>query len=168
MRGYRVRCFCTRHVFSRQDQIPRREIFASEPPSLGKSEIPVSNIAAWEQAKRRGNVLRNWVTDFLAAKPLQSPDRIADAMNSAAIDGLWVTIEPDDVMSFEISCLISLTPRSNAETRLLTGVIASSLEKVARKPGKSHASTSKIQSASQLNWLRRLKSPFRNSPRRAQ
>ena len=66
------------------------------PPALGKFEIPVSKIAAWEQAERKGNVLRNWVTDFLATRPLQAPDRIAEAMKFAAIDGLWATIEPDN------------------------------------------------------------------------
>jgi hypothetical protein len=66
------------------------------PPALGKFEIPVSNIASWEQASRKGNVLRNWVTDSLATRPLQSPERIADAMKLAAIDGLWATIEPDN------------------------------------------------------------------------
>ncbi len=66
------------------------------PPTLAKFEIAISNIASWEKAERKGNVLRNWVTEYLATKPLQSPEKIADALKLAAIESLWATIEPDN------------------------------------------------------------------------
>lgn len=66
------------------------------PPALAKLEIQISSISAWDGAKRKGNVLRNWVTDHLATKPLQSPERIAESLKLAGIDGIWATIEPDN------------------------------------------------------------------------
>jgi hypothetical protein len=58
------------------------------PPALAKFEIPVANVASWDKADRKGNVLRNWVTDYLSTRPLQSPDRIAEALKLAVIAGL--------------------------------------------------------------------------------
>lgn len=66
------------------------------PPALAKFEIPVSNIASWDKADRKGNVLRNWVSAHLSTRPLQSPDRIAEALKLAGIDGVWARIEPDN------------------------------------------------------------------------
>lgn len=66
------------------------------PPALAKFDISVSSITAWEAAERKGNVLRNWVTQDLATKPLQAPDRIADALKLAGIEGVWARIEPNN------------------------------------------------------------------------
>jgi hypothetical protein len=65
------------------------------PPALAKFEVAVARIASWDKATRKGNVLRNWVTKDLGTKPLQSPERIAEALKLAGIDGIWATIEPD-------------------------------------------------------------------------
>jgi restriction system protein len=65
------------------------------PPALGKFEIEIKELTAWDSATRKGNVLRNWVTDYLSTRPLQSRTAIADAMKMAGIDALWDTIEPD-------------------------------------------------------------------------
>ena len=50
----------------------------------------------WEKAARKGNVLRNWVTEHYSIRPLQSPSAIADAMKIADIHSLWDTIDPND------------------------------------------------------------------------
>lgn len=42
-------------------------------------------------------MLRNWVTDYLSVRPLQSPLAIAEALKLAGIDDLWARIEPNSV-----------------------------------------------------------------------
>lgn len=64
------------------------------PPQLAKFEIPIRELTTWEEAQRKGNVLRNWVTDYLGVRPLQSPSAIADALKLAGIENLWDRIEP--------------------------------------------------------------------------
>jgi len=66
------------------------------PPALAKHEICVKDVVAWDKASRKGNVLRNWVTNFLGTKPLQRVDTIADALKLAGIDAVWATIEPNN------------------------------------------------------------------------
>jgi len=65
------------------------------PPTLASFEIPLKELTAWDQSRRKGNVLRNWVTSYLATRPLQSPTAIVDALKLAGINSLWDTIEPD-------------------------------------------------------------------------
>ena len=65
------------------------------PPALARFEVPVQHLSSWEKAIRKGNVLRNWVVEFLATRPLQSPQSIADALKLAGIDAVWNTIEPN-------------------------------------------------------------------------
>lgn len=66
------------------------------PKALAKFEIRISDISTWERAERKGNVLRNWVTDHFSTKPLQSPQRIAEALKFAGIEDVWREIEKDD------------------------------------------------------------------------
>jgi hypothetical protein len=65
------------------------------PPQLANFQIPISELTSWEEAQRKGNVLRNWVTDHLSVRPLQSPSAIADALKLAGIESLWDRIEPN-------------------------------------------------------------------------
>lgn len=65
------------------------------PPAMAKFQIPVSDLTTWEKANRKGNVLRNWVTEHYSVRPLQSPNAIADALKIAEIHSLWDTIDPD-------------------------------------------------------------------------
>jgi hypothetical protein len=67
----------------------------SLPPALAKMPIRIGELTRWENAKRKGNVLRNWVTEDLSVKPLQSPNAIADALKLCGIDSLWNTVEPN-------------------------------------------------------------------------
>jgi RiboL-PSP-HEPN len=80
------------------------------PPALGKFEIPLSELAAWDGATRKGNVIRNWVTDSLSTVPLQKQSAIADALRLADITDLWNKVEPDNAMRValldELSSLI--------------------------------------------------------------
>jgi hypothetical protein len=66
------------------------------PPSLARFEIPLDQLPKWDKATRKGNVLRNWVVEYLSTKPLQSPSVIADQLKLAGIDSLWNTIEPNN------------------------------------------------------------------------
>jgi RiboL-PSP-HEPN len=65
------------------------------PVQLANFEIPIRELTAWDEAQRKGNVLRNWVTDHLSVTPLQSPSAIADALKLAGIESLWDRIEPN-------------------------------------------------------------------------
>jgi hypothetical protein len=66
------------------------------PVQLAKLEIPISELTKWDQAKRKGNVLRNWVVKYFSARPLQSPQVIAEALKLVGIDNFWKRIAPDD------------------------------------------------------------------------
>ena len=65
------------------------------PPALAKFQISVQDLISWDQATRKGNVLRNWVVEDLSTRPLQSPYIIAETLKLANINSLWDTIEPD-------------------------------------------------------------------------
>lgn len=84
------------------------------PPALAAFEIPVRSLSDWEDAARKGNVLRNWVTDHLSVRPLQQPDKIADAMKLAGYEALWDRIEPkkEDKKKL-LEALRELTARRN-------------------------------------------------------
>lgn len=80
------------------------------PPALAKFQIEIGELSAWKTAIRTGNVLRNWVVNYLSTRPLQSPDAIADALKLANIQSLWNTIEPNqsdrDAMLAKLNALI--------------------------------------------------------------
>ncbi len=65
------------------------------PPAMAMFEIPLRELSKWEDATRKGNVLRDWLTTHYASRPLQRKDDIATAMKSVGIADLWATIEPD-------------------------------------------------------------------------
>lgn len=65
------------------------------PPALARFEIPIGDLTKWDGAERKGNVLRNWITDSLAVRPLQRREAIADALKLAGVNDLWSTIEPN-------------------------------------------------------------------------
>src|SRR3990172_8855532 len=49
---------------------------ANLPKQLGNLKIQLSELENWQEAKRKGNVLRKWVTEYLAVQTLQSPQAI--------------------------------------------------------------------------------------------
>lgn len=65
------------------------------PPQLASFPIPIRELVTWDEAQRKGNVLRNWVAEHLSVRPLQSPTAIADAMKLAGYESLWDRIEPN-------------------------------------------------------------------------
>jgi hypothetical protein len=68
----------------------------SKPPKqLANLKIPFSEITKWNKAKRKGNVVRRWVEEHLAIRPLQSPNAIAEALKFGDIHDFWNTIEPN-------------------------------------------------------------------------
>lgn len=84
------------------------------PPALARFEIPVGDLTKWESAERKGNVLRNWVTEALSVRPLQKRDAIAEALKLAGILDLWPTIEPNKTRRDEmLSRLDALVRRRN-------------------------------------------------------
>ncbi len=68
---------------------------SSMPPALAKFQIPIRDMSKWEGATRKGNVLRNWIDEYLSTKPLQSRSAIIDALKLAGIEAFWDTIVPD-------------------------------------------------------------------------
>lgn len=65
------------------------------PPKLARFQIPIAEMGKWDKAKRKGNVIRNWLTDHYATRPLQRKQDIADALKLVGIEDLWATIEPN-------------------------------------------------------------------------
>lgn len=65
------------------------------PPAMAMFNIPLRELTVWEKAKRKGNVLRNWLVDHFSTIPLQKRDVIKDALRLVGIDDLWGTIEPN-------------------------------------------------------------------------
>ena len=65
------------------------------PPALAKFEIPLGDLTKWEEADRKGNVIRNWLTEHFSTIPLQRKDDITNALKIVGIDSVWATIEPD-------------------------------------------------------------------------
>ena len=64
------------------------------PPSLAKFEIPLVDLTKWDEAKRKGNVIRNWLVEHFSTIPLQRQEAISNALKMVGIDSLWATIEP--------------------------------------------------------------------------
>ena len=62
---------------------------------LGTWMVGFVTTSNWDSADRKGNVLRNWVVEYLSTKPLQSQQAITEALKLAGIDGLWDQIEPN-------------------------------------------------------------------------
>jgi hypothetical protein len=46
------------------------------PLQLANFEIPIRELTTWEEAQRKGNVLRNWVTDYLGVRPRNRPRQL--------------------------------------------------------------------------------------------
>jgi hypothetical protein len=65
------------------------------PPALAKFEVPLSGLTKWDGAQRKGNVIRNWLVDYLSTRPLQRKDDIGNALKLVGIDAIWATIEPN-------------------------------------------------------------------------
>lgn len=65
------------------------------PEPLAKFQIPLRELAKWESARRKRNVLRNWVTGHLSTRPLQRQEDISSALKLVGIDSVWAKIEPD-------------------------------------------------------------------------
>ena len=76
----------------------REDTFAVDhlPQQLRNLTISLSDLVRWEEARRKGNMVRNWATEHLAVRPLQSPGAIADALKLAGIEDFWRRIEPSE------------------------------------------------------------------------
>jgi hypothetical protein len=65
------------------------------PPAMASFTVPLKELSKWEDATRKGNVLRGWLTSYYSTRPLQRRDDIANALKVVGISDLWATIEPD-------------------------------------------------------------------------
>jgi len=65
------------------------------PPALAKFEVPIGDLTKWDDAERKGNIIRNWLTDYYAPRPLQRQDDITNALKMVGVDSVWATIEPN-------------------------------------------------------------------------
>ena len=66
------------------------------PNRLADLKIPLNELAKWDKAKRKGNVIRQWVVEHLEVRPLQRPNAIADALKLVCIQEFWNTIESNN------------------------------------------------------------------------
>jgi hypothetical protein len=64
------------------------------PPPLAKFAVPLGDLTKWDEAQRKGNVIRNWLVDHFSTRPLQRQDDIANALKLVGIESVWATIEP--------------------------------------------------------------------------
>ena len=90
--------------------------FASAPPPrhLANLKIPLSEVRKWDEAGRKGNVIRRWVVKHLETRPLQSSNAIAEALKLVGIQSFWNTIEPDNsARDALLTCLNKLVERRN-------------------------------------------------------
>jgi hypothetical protein len=67
------------------------------PDALFRHRITIGDLEDWENSRRKGNVIRNWIAEHLSSVPLQSPDRIAEYMRYIGIEQLWNKVEPDNI-----------------------------------------------------------------------
>jgi len=65
------------------------------PPAMAGFVVPLGELTKWGKAKRKGNVLRNWLVAHFSTVALQKKDVIKDALRMVGIDDLWATIEPN-------------------------------------------------------------------------
>jgi hypothetical protein len=68
---------------------------SSFPPALKRFKIELGGLANWENARRKGNVLRNWVVKYLSTRPLQEKDDIKEALRLVGIEDVWGRSEPN-------------------------------------------------------------------------
>jgi len=64
------------------------------PKQLAHLKIPLSEIPKWDEAGRKGNMIRQWVVEHLVVRPLQKPQAIVEALSLVDIQDFWNTIEP--------------------------------------------------------------------------
>jgi hypothetical protein len=84
------------------------------PDSLKKFKIELGGLAEWEKAHRKGNVLRNWVVNHYATRPLQKTEDIKDALKLVGIENVWGKAEPDPLKrDTMLKCLREITRRRN-------------------------------------------------------
>ncbi len=84
------------------------------PRALKTFKVELGSLADWENASRKGNVLRNWVVDHFSTRPLQKTEDIKDALRLVGIDDLWGKTEPDSPKrEAMLTCLRDLTRRRN-------------------------------------------------------
>jgi hypothetical protein len=68
---------------------------ADMPSAMAKFRVPLEDLTKWENARRKGNVLRNWLVQHYSVRPLQKTQDIADALKMVDINDLWATVEPN-------------------------------------------------------------------------
>ena len=66
----------------------------SLPKQLSNLKIPLSELPRWHRAKRKGNVVRHWVVEHYAVRPLQNQEAIAGALKLVGIEDFWNALEP--------------------------------------------------------------------------
>jgi restriction system protein len=69
--------------------------FGNIPPAFAKFEIEIKDLISWDKSRRKGDILQNWVTNYLSTRSLQSRTEIEESLKMAGINAVWDTIEPD-------------------------------------------------------------------------
>jgi len=65
------------------------------PESLRQFKVEIGGLGQWEKAKRKGNVVRNWVVSHYSTRPLQKTEDIKNALKLVGIDDVWGKTEPN-------------------------------------------------------------------------
>jgi hypothetical protein len=120
------------------------------PPQLANFDIKVKELDSWDCAARKGNVLRNWVTTYLATRPLQSSTAIAEYLKLAGIDTIWDTIAPNrsnkNILLKELDLLVKRRNQISHEGDRMTS----------RRSGKALRTISKLDVEGWITFIENL------------
>lgn len=120
------------------------------PPPLAKFCVPLGDLTKWDEAQRKGNVIRNWLVEYFSTRPLQRAEDIANALKLVGIESVWATIEP---VSFKREALLE-EMRSYMKRRNQIGHEGD--RESSRKSGKKLRSIDRAYAAGCLNFMRSL------------
>jgi hypothetical protein len=117
------------------------------PTALAKFEVSLKELQKWSQSRRKGNMIRNWVSDYLSTKPLQRQDAIADALKLAGVDSFWNTIEPNN------SNRVTLLKQFDTIIKRRNQIAHEGDRKTSRRSGKKLRSISESDVETWVNWI---------------
>jgi hypothetical protein len=116
------------------------------PQALARFEIELKELQKWSKSRRKGNLIRNWVSDYLATRPLQRQEAIADALRMAGIDGFWSTIEANPALRKKlVDTFDQLIKRRNQ-------IAHEGDRKTSRRSGKTLRAISEQQVQDWIDW----------------
>jgi hypothetical protein len=120
------------------------------PKAMQKFRIALGELVHWEKASRKGNVLRNWMTNYYSVRPLQTQQDIADAMSLLGIDDFWNKVEKN------IGQKKKLMDELKEYTKRRNQIVHEGDREGSRTSGKKLRKISKPLTNQVINWVKGL------------